>query len=357
MIVKSFSYHALLNSEKSPGVNKKILGTVSAVCKLNIESEAYIVSPGIKGLFIFVRSLVVTKADVVMIRYSDLAFPFVFLAMLYGRCFGKQYIVDVPTPRVVGLKEYTSEIRNPIKRVCRKVLSVVLGSWVLFPSNLVIQYAEEGWWYRLGLDNKILKIGNGLNVDTEIPLVQYCWPSEELRLIAVAQLAKWHGYDRIIRAIAHFNSQSHFSVSLTIVGEGSEKIFLEQLVSDLNLWERVVFTGVLVGSDLDQVFLGKHAGVSSLGLYRKGLNEASDLKTREYMARGLCVIGAGFDPDFTKDNLFRHVVSNDAGIETIVELFHAFFKCDLPNPQEVRNFAERKLTLQSKLATMFDLLG
>ena len=90
-------------------------------------------------------------------------------------------------------------------------------------------------------------------------------------------------------------------------------------------------------------------GVSSLGLYRKGLSEASDLKTREYLARGLCTIGVGKDPDFDENSKYRFVVSNSDSIDDIVNLLIELKNINLPNRQEVRNYAIENLTFEKKL--------
>lgn len=57
----------------------------------------------------------------------------------------------------------------------------------------------------------------------------------------------------------------------------------------------MIFTGFLKGEELNAQFKNANIGISILALYRKSLNGASDLKTREYMSKGLTVIGTGAD--------------------------------------------------------------
>jgi hypothetical protein len=110
----------------------------------------------------------------------------------------------------------------------------------------------------------------------------------------------------------------------------------------------------LTGGDLDKAFAIADIGVSSLGLYRIGLNEASVLKTREYMSRGLCVIGVGSDPDLPPDSPYRFVVPNDDSIEPIAEIIKELSAKKLPNAQEIRDYAEQNLTWKAKMVRVLD---
>lgn len=356
MKYRSFSYYALVNRFNSPGVAKKIDDTVLAAGHIGLDASCNLYPTNRSGVFCFFLKLLKEDSDIIMIRFSDLVFPLVFFVMLIQRLRGRIIIIDVPTPRVVSLKEMDSAIKNPTLRVLRKMLTVVSAAWVLYPANKVIQYAEESAWFTLGVKNKTLKIGNGILIDDEITLTQAVWPNKELQLIGVAQLAKWHGFDRILKAIALLNKKNlTYRVAFTIVGDGGELGYLRALTRELGLGAQITFTGMLLGSDLDQFFTQAHIGISSLGLYRKGLTEASDLKTREYMARGLPVIGVGADPDFEKDSAFRFVVANDESIEELAELIASFADSKLPLPTDVRRFAEERLSLESKLSKILEI--
>lgn len=349
MNLKSFIYFALVDEVRAPGVAKKIKNTVLAAKECGLTSEKRIYKNQLSGMLRFLVDLWRSNSDVVMIRFSDLAFPLVFFVMVALRIRGTKIIVDVPTPRVVGLKEMDVSISKPIVRFFRKSITYFSASWVLLPASLIVQYADEGWWFSLGLRNKTYKIGNGILIDGSTPLSGGRWPADAVSLIGVAQLANWHGYDRLLKALAMAKKEDcTYKITLTIVGEGEELAALKRLASDLDLND-VIFTGRLSGKDLDSAFEGAHFGVSSLGLYRKGLNEASDLKTREYMARGLCVIGAGSDPDFETVSPYRFEVSNSDSVQDLARLLAGLKNLSLPPPEEVRRFAQEKLSLGAKL--------
>lgn len=350
MINKKFEYFGLVNRIKSPGVAKKIDNTVIAARSIGLNASGHCFPTNLGGVKSFLKSLAYSKSDFIMIRFSDLVSPVVFFIMMYLRLRGVKIIIDVPTPRVVGLKELDSAIDNNFYRIMRKSMSYMTGAWVFYPAHRVVQYASESEWFEFGVKYKTIKIGNGILISDKIPLVQSVWPADELKLIGVAQLASWHGYDRLIRALLEVNKKNlPYKISFTIVGDGAERPILETLVQELGLQEQVSFTGMLTGEDLDNIFSDKHIGVASLGLYRIGLDEASVLKTREYITRGLPVIGVGEDPDFQKDSPYRFLVANDDNIDDIVQLLINFHQESFLKPSVLREFALTKLSLKSKI--------
>lgn len=345
---ENIEYYAFINKEKSPGLVKKVNNTVSALQNLRYKSESKIYDKNFKSLIVFIKDLTCSRAEIIFIRFSDLVFPFLFFSLIYLRIKGKKIIVDVPTPRITSLKEMDLMIKNPLKKNFRKLFSIIFGSWILSPANLIIQYAKESNYFNLFLENKSIKIGNSINIDDNLPLVKRSFDKTELNLIGVGQIAKWHGYDRVLYALNEIKKEKlPYKVSFTIVGDGEELENLKQLVKELNLEENVKFTGFLVGENLDKEFENKHIGVSSLGLYRKNLNEASDLKTREYLARGLSVITSGKDPDLEENLSFRYRVRNDDSIDELVNYLRNID--NLVNPLDIRNYALKKLTFEAKL--------
>jgi glycosyltransferase involved in cell wall biosynthesis len=352
----TLTYFALVDVDKAPGVSKKIDDTIKVAQSIGLKANSMVYKTSFNGVLVFFEKLVLCRSDIIFIRFSDLVFPLVFFIMVYLRVRGLYIIIDVPSPRITGLKEMDILISSTIKRSARKLLTYLSASWVLMPAHRIIQYASEGVWFSLGIKNKTLKIGNGILMDSSIPLTKACWPSDNLNLIAVAQLANWHGYDRLLNALSKIKDQNlAYKVNLTIVGEGEALAGLKNLANELKL-DNVKFTGRLLGKELDKEFEQAHIGVSSLGLSRKGLTEASELKTREYMSRGLSVIAGGEDPDFVNDCPFRYVVANDESVSGLVDLIAGFGKQALPNPVDVRAYAQKKLSLEGKLMKIIEFM-
>ena len=63
----------------------------------------------------------------------------------------------------------------------------------------------------------------------------------------------------------------------------------------------VIFHGFTTGHDLDILYDQCHLAAGSLGMHRKGLTMTSELKSREYCARGIPFIIACGDSDFPDD--------------------------------------------------------
>lgn len=72
----------------------------------------------------------------------------------------------------------------------------------------------------------------------------------------------------------------------------------------MGLEDRVFFLGPLFGSGLEEAFEGCDLAISSLGFHRIGLIEGSPLKTREYAARGLPVVGSYTDTGILEGSKF-----------------------------------------------------
>lgn len=109
----------------------------------------------------------------------------------------------------------------------------------------------------------------------------------ELHLIAVANVAKWHGYDRIIAGMGNFyhSDDQKIKVTFDIIGPGDEIIELKKLTNRLGVGEFVKFKGTIVGQELDDCFEYADVAVSVLGAHRDGMTRYDSLKSREYCAR------------------------------------------------------------------------
>lgn len=353
----TISYHAIVDEKKSPGIAKKIENTIIAAKQLGFTSKKIISPCNTKGKFNFIKKLATDDSKIVFIRYCGIAYTLALPILLLLRIKGKKIIVDIPTPRRIALHELNSEEKDIIKRTLKKLHLYLTSSWILFPANLIVQYANESKYFELGVRTKTIKIGNGILIENSTKITRASWPSPCLNLIAVAQIADWHGYDRLLKAL-HLVKKSiiRYQIKLSIVGDGESLPKLKELAKELDL-KNVRFTGLLSGEELDSEFEGKHIGISSLGLYRKKLNEASDLKTREYMARGLCVIGAGQDPDFDDNSPFRFTAPNSDETIKLKELLVSFQEREIPSPQLVREFAESNLSIKSKLAHLLEIIN
>ena len=159
----------------------------------------------------------------------------------------------------------------------------------------------------------------------------------------------------MLRALASMEGgKNEFEVK--IIGDGDALADLVQLAGSLEL-SNVDFLGRKVGAELSQILKQCNVGISSLGLYRKGLMESSDLKTREYIAAGLPVIGVGTDPDFTFQCDYRFIVENSNEIDSLISCLEALpDKLEKLVPEEVAQFAVTNLSMSVKVLQMIKRL-
>ena len=123
----------------------------------------------------------------------------------------------------------------------------------------------------------------------------------------------WHGYERLIYGISEYYQLSNHNrkVHVDMIGEGPSRKEWEHLVDKLGLSGYFTFWGEKSGSELDEIFYNSDIAVSSLGLYKKNLYKASELKVREYCARGIPFILSCRDLGIESKEKFKYEVPND----------------------------------------------
>ena len=132
-----------------------------------------------------------------------------------------------------------------------------------------------------------------------------------IRLLALASMSGWHGFDRILTALAAYPGDADVRVAF-VGGDGDGSLARwKALAESLGLGTRATFHGPLYGEALDRVIATCDVGLGSLGLYRYGIRLGMTLKLREFMARGIPFLSAVEDPFLPNDPDFALRVPND----------------------------------------------
>jgi len=354
-------YFAIYIIKTSPGVINKINQTV---CSLN--SNGYVarsvISPwaGITNKIKYAIQLMQSQADILLIRNTSLQ-PFLVPIMLWKRLQGKKIIIDIPTPLTINLHELKMCDMNSLALGVRIAALVTSFPWALYPANKVLQYAHESAYFSIGVRNKTQLIANGIDV-ASIPFRKNTpvWPINTFIMVAVGSLGQWHAFDRAIRGIANYknstSSQEKVNIHLIIVGDGECRQSWEKLAEELGVLHCVEFTGFKTGSELTQLVDLAHVAVASLGLFRKGLDMASDLKSREYTARGLPFIAAGDDIDFDPTPGFVLKLENsDVPVDmgSVISWYENLAKNE-NLALEIRRYADDQLDFSKKMPQLLD---
>ena len=144
-----------------------------------------------------------------------------------------------------------------------------------------------------------IQIRNGIDFSSVCP-VSGRPMDDTIDLLAVALMQPYHGYERLLLGLRKYYSLGgQRKILCHLVGDGPEKKVYEKIVLENNLQDHVIFYGAKGGSELDEIYDRADIGVCTLGGYKKGLFWSSELKSREYLAKGLPIIIA-MDLDVTE---------------------------------------------------------
>lgn len=228
----------------------------------------------------------------------------------------------------------------------------IFGKSIRRNSDAVIGVTNEITQYQLEIIKDFNKpnitSGNGFEVESVLTRKPPQFKNE-LHLLIVAYTNRWHGLDRLLRGIAAYSGTP--DVMLHIAGDGSELPHLQKLTNELGIGNRVIFHGFTTGKDLDDLFNTCHIAVGSLGIHRKGLTQTSELKVREYCARGIPWIIACKDPDFPEDFPYIHRIPADESPVNMDEVVKFAEKAcsDPDHPVKMRSYAFEHLDWSVKM--------
>lgn len=118
---------------------------------------------------------------------------------------------------------------------------------VTSPPYLASSHALQDWQAKcqvipLGIDNARLPKAN----DQMKQWAEQQWQPKQMRLLTIGRLTYYKGHKILIKAMAQLSSD----IQLLIIGNGEEKSKLKQLISELNLSNRVKLLGYCTESQL-----------------------------------------------------------------------------------------------------------
>ena len=313
--MRSVVYFGLYDPRDAPGVDKKVRGVLKAAADAGFATRLW-AEPfsRLAPLRRLAAAIAAAPETHLILRSQGWANMFLWRALRQARRRGVSVTIDVATPHAVAIREVWHSPQSTWRRLRTVVAYYVSGPWVLWPATRIVQYAPEGWWFALGNRRRTVEIGNGIDVAAVAARRGApAWPAPRLQIIAVASIARWQGYDRLLQALRLFHDRPGrtFDAHVTIVGDGPDLAALRALARTLGLESAVTFTGTMTGESLRRLYESAHIAVSTLALHRKGLSQAAELKAREYCAVGIPFIACGDDPDFRRDVPFRVRVAND----------------------------------------------
>lgn len=333
------------DSVKGMGVYKKNMAQVQTLRKEGLEtffgyfesSNVFVIKSdssiklriNLKNKSVFNKNLILFKKiqifvldnsiNVVYSRFESYSLESVFFYRILKK-YGCSVLLEIPTYPVTPqrwsgvknelyLKRYNKFIHRFFAMVHDSLgmpfLRTVLDR-IVTNSNL-----DEIWGTRT------IQIQNGVNSDI-IKVRSINNKNEKvINLIGVANVALWHGYDRIIKGIKEYISEgkNEIGVKFHIVGAGDALDNLKNLVKDLDIGKYVIFEGIKSGNQLDEAFDHSDVGIAVLGIHRCKMTQCDSLKSKEYCSRGIPFVATDCEPEFIDLEYALKVPSNDEPVD------------------------------------------
>lgn len=279
------------------------------------------------------------KPEIIYIRRYNLLFNGISILKHAKRIFRCYIICEIPTfpYKVEFLKNnkylmywYYRYLDKMIENIVDKI-TIVLGSNVNLDEKKYLAFMNG-----IDISSLVCKKKTKSDIDT-------C-----LNLLGAAQLAFWHGYDRVIEGLNNYYKDNKFKiidVNFHIVGNGNELVKLREMVDEYDLNKHVTFHGQKSGQELDELMNITDIGIGSLAMHRSGLTCGCTLKAREYCARGIPFIIGYVDNGFKNDFKYTLKVKADESpvdINKVIE-FYDFIK-ENNYIEDMRMYAEQNLT-------------
>lgn len=260
-------------------------------------------------------------------------------------------IIEIPTyPYDKELSQRVLDLPILIKdKISRNFLSRKVDFFVTYSQDDFI-FGVETIKIRNGINPfNLPKLKNQINLNSR----------QEIRLIGLANVRFWHGYDRVLIGLKeYYASNPSVTVYFDIVGSGDLVIQdLKELTCKFNLNKYVIFHGPLIGEALDDIFDKSHLGIGSLANFRANVFVESALKSREYCARGIPFVLSSNDPDFDEFP-YSLKVSNDEeplNIQTLVSFVNSHYGD--ATTEVIRDYALKNLSWERKLSPVVECIN
>ncbi len=293
---------------------------------------------GIKGKFLkrtefgsIIDYATKIKIDFVYIRSNHNASPFTINMVKQMKKAGMKIVMEIPTYPYD--KEYfNNSMQKQIiqDKLFRNKLAKQLDS--------IVTFSEEDFIF----GQKTIKISNGIDFESVRLKKDSNHASNELHLIGVAEIHRWHGFDRVIQGLAnYYSSAKELKVYFHIVGyffSPIEKEEITRLISDNHLEPYIILHGKKHNDELDEIFDQCDLGIGSLGRHRVGIDDIKTLKNREYAARGIPFVYSETDTDFDDQPYVLKLPANENAV-CIEDLIKFYYSLTI-NSQQIRNSIE-----------------
>ena len=328
--------------DQSKGISKKIISQVEAIekqgiqtyllsykednnCQIALINNEYFYNLGnirerllykngifFKRLVLFIKE---KQIDCLYIRYTQFVDIYFLLFLREVHHLNIKIFMEIPTYPYDG--EFPN---NGIKNVIYKWKDKFFRQFFRYYVDRIVTFSTDKRIFGI----QCVNISNAVDEKSIKPVSKMKKDENTVRMIGVANLNFWHGYDRMILGLRNYYCKpSPTQVNFTIVGKGNETFYnkLAELIQDNHLENYVKMVGSKSGKELEEFFNSSDIAIGSLGSHRKKIKETKTLKNVEYAMRGLPLVYAENNNDFDDKEYVLKVSADETpiNIDKIVE--------------------------------------
>lgn len=251
---------------------------------------------------------------------------------------GTRTIIEIPT------YPYDEELKDSLENGIVLLLDKLYRNRMKPYVYRIATYSRDKEIYGI----PAFQVVNGVDFSKISPCVHSQETDGSIRMIAVAELAPWHGYDRLLRGMGeYYKNGGKRDLHFYMVGMGKELELYREITEEYQIEERVTFCGPLYAEELDQIYDQCNLAVECLGNHRKGLTLSSSLKSREYAAKGLPMISS-VDIDVFETGKYPYLCrlkgnEDPVDIEQVIAFFDRIYSDKDINTvaAEIREYAQK----------------
>lgn len=265
--------------------------------------------------------------EFVYIRSNHNANPFTIHMVRRMKKNGMKVVMEIPTYPYDQEYFYKNMWMQLVQdKIFRKLFAKQLDA--------IVTFTEESSIF----GKQTICISNGIDFDSVRMKQKRQHPTNELHLIGVAEIHRWHGFDRVIKGLVdYYTTANKMKVYFHVVGyffSYIEKEDITHLINVYHLEPYVVLHGKKHGNELDIIFDQCDFGIGSLGRHRVGIQDIKTLKNREYAARGIPFIYSETDSDFDQKPYVLKAPADETPID--INSIISFYQNMSMTPIEIR---------------------
>lgn len=358
------------------GIHKKIVSQVNAlrscgidtqICSLTIDAHGFhkrvtgnaVLDHFGKGVIAKIKKRVCYKnviryidhnnIRIVYIRSAHNANPFLICLLKKLKKMGVKCLLEIPTypydQEYINVS-YQEHIGFFFDKLFRRHLARQMDRIITFSDHKTI----------FGVPT--INISNGVDFEQIKVKENTQKHANKVRLIGVAEIHFWHGFDRVLNGLAdYYREPRDVKVFFDIVGDGipEELDKLKRIIAANNLEGYVTMCGPKIDEGLDQLFEKADMGIASLGRHRSGITRIKPLKNREYAARGMAFVYSEIDDDFEGMPYVMKAPADDTplNIEQVIQFFYA----NRLSPAEIRSTVIDKLSWNVQMRKVIETVN